>query len=95
MSKTTRVYFGVLQSELGWVVTVELPADFLSLGRGSVTPHIRRVLHPSAPSAPSASSAPLAPSAPFEIARNPIAQQAVYSRRCPKRNIKTPSYGTH
>ena len=25
-------------SELGWEVTVELPADFLSLGRGSVTP---------------------------------------------------------
>ena len=24
-------------SELGWKVTVELPADFLSLGRGSVT----------------------------------------------------------
>ena len=23
-------------SELGWEVTVELPADFLSLGRGSV-----------------------------------------------------------
>ena len=25
-------------SELGWEVTVELPADFLSLGRGSVMP---------------------------------------------------------
>ena len=24
-------------SELGWEVTVELPADFLSLGRGSVS----------------------------------------------------------
>ena len=24
-------------SELGWEVTVELPTDFLSLGRGSVT----------------------------------------------------------
>ena len=24
-------------SELGWEVTVELPVDFLSLGRGSVT----------------------------------------------------------
>ena len=24
-------------SELGWEVTVELPEDFLSLGRGSVT----------------------------------------------------------
>ena len=24
-------------SELGWEVTVELPIDFLSLGRGSVT----------------------------------------------------------
>ena len=52
-------------------------------------PRIRRVLHPSAP------SAPLAPSSPFEIARDPIDQQVVYSRRCPKRNIKTPSCGTH
>ena len=26
-------------SELDWEVTVELPADFLSLGRGSVSPH--------------------------------------------------------
>ena len=25
-------------SELGWEVTVELPTDFLSLGRGSVMP---------------------------------------------------------
>ena len=25
-------------SELGWEVTVELPANFLSLGRGSVNP---------------------------------------------------------
>ena len=27
-------------SELGWEVTVELPADFLSLGRGSVIYYI-------------------------------------------------------
>ena len=26
-------------SELDWEVTVELPADFLSLGKGSVTPN--------------------------------------------------------
>ena len=49
-------------------------------------PRIRRVLHPSAPSAPSA---------PFEIARDPIDQLDVYSRRRPKRNIKTSSCGTH
>ena len=48
-------------------------------------PRIRRVLHPSTPSAPSAS---------FEIARDPINQQVVYSRHRPKRNIKTPSCGT-
>ena len=30
-------------SELGWEVTVELPADFLSLGRGSVITCIRLV----------------------------------------------------
>ena len=27
-------------SELGWEVTVELPADFLSLGRGSIILYI-------------------------------------------------------
>ena len=27
-------------SELGWEVTVELPTDFLSLGRGSVKSHV-------------------------------------------------------
>ena len=27
-------------SELGWEVTVELPIDFLSLGRGSVIVHV-------------------------------------------------------
>ena len=48
--------------------------------------HIRRVLHP---------SAPLAPSASFEITRDHIDQLAVYSRCRPKRNIKTPSCGTH
>ena len=52
-------------------------------------PRVCRVLHPSAPSAPSASSAP------FHIPWDPIAQQAVYSRRRPKSNIKTPSCGTH
>ena len=52
-------------------------------------PRIVRVLHPSAPSASSA------PSAPFEIARDPKDQLAVYSRRRPKRNIKTSSCGTH
>ena len=35
------------------------------------------------------------PSAPFEIARDPIDQLAVNSRRRPKRNIKTPSCGIH
>ena len=52
-------------------------------------PCIRLILHPSAPSAPSS------PSALFEIPRDPIAQQAVYSRRRSKKNIKTPSCGTH
>ena len=55
-------------------------------------PRIRRVLHPSAPLAP---SAPSVPSTPFEIARDPIDQLVVYSRRRPKRNIKTSSCGTH
>ena len=55
-------------------------------------PHIRQVLHPPVPSSP---SAPPAPSAPFEIARDPTDQLAVYSRRRLKRNIKTPSCGTH
>ena len=56
------------------------------LARWPRAPRIRRVLHPSAPSAPSA---------PFEIARDPIDQQVVYSRRLPKRNIKTSSSETH
>ena len=76
-----------LVSELG-----PLPA------RRRRAPCIRRVLHPSAPSAPSAPSVPSAPStpsAPFEIARDFIDQQAVYSRHRPKRNIKTLSCGTH
>ena len=42
-----------------------------------------------------APSAPLAPSTSFEIARDLIDQLAVYSRRRPKRNIKTPFCGTH
>ena len=49
-------------------------------------PRIRRVLHP---------SAPLAPSAPFEIAWDLIDQLAVYSRHCPKRNIKCGPYPIH
>ena len=53
---------------------------------------IRRVLYPSAPSAP---STPPASSAPFKIARGPINQLVVYSRRLPKINIKTSSCGTH
>ena len=28
-------------SKLGWEVTVELPVDFLSLGRGSVNIHVK------------------------------------------------------
>ena len=52
-------------------------------------PRIRRVLHPSVPSALST------PSTPFEIARDPIDQLVVYSRRRPKINIKTSSCGTH
>ena len=31
-------------SELGWEVTVELPADFMSLGRGFVTSHGSRAV---------------------------------------------------
>ena len=58
-------------------------------------PRIRQVLHPSAPLAPLAPSASSASSAPFEIARDPIDKLAMYSRRRPKRNIKTPSCGTH
>ena len=62
------------------------------LARRPRAPRIRQLLHPSAPLAP---SAPSAPSASFEITRDPIAQQAMYSRCRPKRNIKTPSCGTH
>ena len=62
------------------------------LARLPRAPRIRRVLHSSAPSAP---SAPLAPSTSFEMARDPVDQLAVYSRRRRKINIKTPSYGTH
>ena len=69
----------------------ETMVDFVSeLGafsaRRSRASCIRRVLY---------SLAPLAPSAPFEIARDPIDQLAVYFRHRPKRNIKTPSCGTH
>ena len=60
--------------------------------RQPCAPRIRRVLHPSAPST---QSAPSASSPPFEIARDPIDQRVVYSRCRLKRNIKTPSCGTH
>ena len=66
--------------------------------RQSRAPRICRVLHPLAPSAPLASSAPSAlsaPLAPFEIARDRVDQLVVYFRCRPKRNINTPSYGTH
>ena len=56
------------------------------------TRRVHRLLHPSATSAP---SAPSVPSAPSQTPRDPIAQQAVYSRRRPKGNIKAPSCGTH
>ena len=65
------------------------------LARRPRAPRIRRVLHPSAPSASSTPPAPLAPLASFEIAQDHINQLTVYSRRRPKINIKTQSYGTH
>ena len=65
------------------------------IARGPRASHICRVLHPSTPLAPSTLSAPSTPSALFEIARDPIDQLAMYSRRRPKRNIMTPSCGTH
>ena len=66
---------------------VDLVSEFGALvARRPRAPRIHRVLHPSAPSATLA---------PFEIARDPIDQLDVYVRRRPKRNIKTPSCGTH
>ena len=59
------------------------------------TRRVHRLLHPSVPSAPSAPSAISAPSTPSQTPHDPIVQQAVYFRRRPKRNIKTPSCGTH
>ena len=53
------------------------------------TRRVHRLLHPSDTSAP---SAPLASS---QTPQDPIGQQTVYFRRCPKRNIKAPSCGTH
>ena len=53
------------------------------------TRRVHRLLHPSDTSAPSA------PSAPSQTPQDLIGQQAVYSRRRPKRNIKAPSCGTH
>ena len=61
-------------------------------------PRIRRVhrpLHPPLTSAPSAPSVPSAPSTRSPTPQDPIAQQAVYCRRRPKRTIKAPSCGTH
>ena len=58
-------------------------------------PRICQVLHLSAPSAPSTPSSPSSPSAPFEIAWNHRDQLDVYSRRRPKRNMKTPFCETY
>ena len=85
-----RVVLAQLYQELSMINLVsELGA---LLPRRHRAPRTRRVLYPSAPSAPSTPSAPLAP---FEIARYSIDQPVVYSRHCSKRNIKTPSCGTH
>ena len=59
------------------------------------TRRVHRLPHPSVTSAPLAPSVPLAPSALSLTPQDPIAQQAVYSRRRPKRTIKAPSCGTH
>ena len=59
------------------------------------TQRVHRLLHPSVTSAPSAPSVPLAPSAPSQTPQDPITQQAVYSRRSPKKTINAPSCGTH
>ena len=53
------------------------------------TRRVHRLLHPSDTSAP---SAPLASS---QTPQDPIGQQTIYFRLCPKRNIKAPSCGTH
>ena len=64
-------------------------------GRRPRTRRVHRPLHPPLTSAPSAPSVPSAPSARSPTPQNPIAQQAVYCRRRPKRTIKAPSCGTH
>ena len=63
--------------------------------RGPRTRRLHQLFHPSATSAISAPLAPSAPSTSYQTPRDPIAQQAVYSRDCPKRNIKASSCGTH
>ena len=59
------------------------------------TRRVHRVLHPSVTTTPSAPSVPSAPLTPSQTPHDPIAQQAVYSRRRPKRTIKASSCGTH
>ena len=65
------------------------------LARRPRTRRVHRLLHPSNTSAPSGPSAPSAPLAPSQTPQDPIAQQTIYFRRRPKRNIKAPSCGTH
>ena len=64
-------------------------------GRRPRTRRVHRPLHPPLDSAPSAPSVPSAPSAPPHTAQDPVALQAVYSRRRSKRTIKASSCGTH
>ena len=59
------------------------------------TRRVHRLLHPSATSALSAPLAPSFPSTLSQTPQDPIAQQDVYYRHRPKRNIKVPSCGTH
>ena len=59
------------------------------------TRRVHRLLHSLDASAPSAPSTPSAPSASSQTPQDPIGQQVVYSRRCPKKNIKASSCGTH
>ena len=65
------------------------------LSRRPRTRRVHRPLHPPLASAPSAPSIPSAPFAPSHTPQDPVALQAVYSRRRPKRTIKSPSCGTH
>ena len=69
------------------VTMVDLVSELgVLLATRPCAPCIYQVLHPLAFSAPST---------PFEIERDPIDQLAMYSRRRPMRNIKTPSIGTN